>query len=107
MAARTNMHLALLEIAFNAAGPDGRPLLASIPLDAHTPALEQIMRHGQQAGELRNFDIEVMAGLLRSAVTHTMVLALRANPAIDLAGYASELATAFHLATSAQITNSQ
>jgi len=36
-----------------------------------------------------------------------MVLALRANPAIDLAGYASELATAFHLATSAQITNSQ
>jgi AcrR family transcriptional regulator len=98
-----NMHLAVLEIAFNAAGPDGRPLLASMPLDAHMPTLEQILRQGRQAGELRNFDIDVMAALLRSAVTHTMVLALRANPTIDLAGYAGELATAFHLATSAGV----
>jgi hypothetical protein len=101
------MHLAVLEIAFNASGPDGRPLLASMPLDAHMPTLEQIVRQGQQAGELRNFDIDVMAALLRSAVTHTMVLALRASPTIDLARYASELATAFHLATSAHATNSQ
>jgi hypothetical protein len=40
-----------------------------------------------------------MAGLLRSAVTHTMVLALRANPRLDLTCYARELAITFDLAT--------
>ena len=56
---------------------------------------------GQLAGELRDFDVHIMAGLVRSAVTHTMVLALRANPGLDLQTYASELATTFDLATRA------
>lgn len=99
MIAHRNLHLAVLEIAFNALGPDGRPLVATMPLETHKPTLEQILLDGQQAGELREFDVQVMAGLLRSAVTHTMVLALRADPALDLGGYASELATAFDLAT--------
>jgi AcrR family transcriptional regulator len=97
--AHRNLHLAILEIAFNALGPDGRPLVASMPLETHKPALEHILRDGQQAGELREFNVQVMAGLLRSAVTHTMVLAQRADPGLDLATYASELATTFDLAT--------
>lgn len=101
MTVHRSLHLAVLEIAFNAFDPDGRPLAATMPLETHKPALEQILRDGQLAGEFREFDVQVMAGLLRSAVTHTMVLALRADPALDLAGYASELATAFHLATRA------
>lgn len=80
MTAHRNLHLAVLEIAFNATAPDGRPLVASMPLETHKPALEQILRHGQDTGELRQFDVNAMAGLLRSAVTHTMLLAERANP---------------------------
>jgi hypothetical protein len=41
----------------------------------------------------------VMAGLLRSAVTHSMVTALRADPALDLTSCASDLTTIFDLAT--------
>jgi hypothetical protein len=70
-----------------------------MPLETHKPTLEHIMRRGQRFGELREFDVHVMAGLLRSAVTHTMVLALRANPGLNLASYAGELATTFDLAT--------
>jgi hypothetical protein len=40
-----------------------------------------------------------MARLLRSAVTHTMVMAIRADPGVDLAAYARELGTTFDLAT--------
>jgi len=98
-----NLHLAVLEIAFNALGPEGQPLVASMPFEAHTPTLEQILRQGQKSGELRRFDIAVMAGLLRSATTHTMVLALRADSDLDLAAYAVELATTFHLATTAHV----
>ena len=96
-----SLHLAILEIAFNALGPDGLPLVASMPLETHNPTIEQILRDGQAAGELRDFDVRVMAGLVRSAVTHTMVLAQRASPGLDLQTYASELATTFDLATRA------
>ncbi|CCH79777.1 Transcriptional regulator, TetR family [Nostocoides japonicum T1-X7] len=99
MSTYTNMHLAVLEVAFNGLGPDGRPLTASIPLETHKPTLERILHDGQVSGELRQFDVRVMAGLLRSAVTHTMVMAQRADPDVDLDSYARELATAFALAT--------
>jgi TetR/AcrR family transcriptional regulator, fatty acid metabolism regulator protein len=96
-----SLHLAVLEIAFNALGPDGLPLVASMPLETQQPALGQILSDGQQAGELRDFDVQVMAGLMRSAVTHTMTLAQRANPGLDLHSYARELTTTFDLATRA------
>ena len=99
MTVHRSLHLAVLEIAFGAVGPDGQPLIATIPLEAYKPTLEQILAHGQDAGELREFDVDVMAGLLRSAATHTMALAVRANPSLDLTTHASELATAFDLAT--------
>ena len=101
MTAHPSLHLAVLEIAFNALGPDGLPLVASMPLETHKPTLEHILLDGQQAGELREFDVQVMAGLVRSAVTHTMLLALRFSPGLDMQVYASELATTFDLATRA------
>lgn len=94
-----NLHLAVLEIASNALDPDGLPLVTSMPLETHKPALEQILLDGQRTGELRDFDVHVMAGLVRSSVTHTMVLAQRANPGLDPHAYARELITAFDLAT--------
>jgi TetR/AcrR family fatty acid metabolism transcriptional regulator len=101
MITHRSLHLAVLEIAFNALGPDGLPLVATMPLETHRPALDQMLRDGQQAGELRDFDVQVMAGLLRSAVTHTMVLAQRANPGLDLQLYVRELTATFDLATRA------
>lgn len=99
--AHRSLHLAVLEIALNALGPDGLPLMASMPLETHKPTLEHILRDGQETGELRDFDVNVMAGLVRSSVTHTMVLAQRASPDLDLHTYARELTTTFDLATRA------
>jgi AcrR family transcriptional regulator len=99
MVVHRSLHLAVLEVAFNAIGPDGRPVAASMPIDVHGAALEEILRQGQRSGELRDFDVAVMAGLLRSAVTHTMVMAHRADPDLDLAAYSAELATTFVVAT--------
>jgi AcrR family transcriptional regulator len=99
MVAHRNLQLAILEIAFNALGPDGRPLAATMPLEVHNSAFEQFLRDAQASGELREFDVQVMAGLLSSAVTHTLVMALRADPGVDLAAYARELGTTFDLAT--------
>lgn len=101
MTAHRSLHLAVLEIGFNALGADGLPLVGSMPLETHKPALEQILRDGQRSGELRDFDVEVMAGLVRSSVTHTMVLAQRVNPGFDAHSYARELTTTFDLATRA------
>lgn len=101
MTVHRSMHLAVLEIALNAVAPDGLPLVASMALDTHKPALEEILLDGQQAGELRDFDVQVMAGLMRLAVTHTMLLAQRANPGLDLHSHARELTTTFDLATRA------
>jgi TetR/AcrR family transcriptional regulator, fatty acid metabolism regulator protein len=102
MIAHRNMNLAVLEIARSALAPDGTPLVASIPLETYKPTLEQILRDGQTSGELGEFDVQVMAGLLRSAVTHTMVMAQRADLAVDLAFYARQLGTVFDLATRPQ-----
>jgi AcrR family transcriptional regulator len=99
MTAHRNMNLAILEIGFNALDADVRPLLASMSMELHKPTLEQILLDGQASGELREFDVEVVAGLLRSAVYHTMTMAQRADPAADLASYARELGAFFDLAT--------
>lgn len=48
---------------------------------------------------IAEFDVEVMAGLPRSAVAHTMVIALRVGPSVELAAYVRERGTTFDLAT--------
>lgn len=99
MTAHRNMNLAILEIAANALDADVRPLLVSMSMDLQRAALEQILLEGQAAGELGEFDVQVVAGLLRSAVFHTMTMAQRADPGVDLTAYARELGTVFDLAT--------
>jgi hypothetical protein len=74
-------------------------MAATMPLEVHNSAFEQSPRDAQASGELREFDIDVMTALLRSAVTHTMVMAMRADPGVDLAAYARELGATFDLAT--------
>lgn len=99
MITRKPLHLAVMEIGFNAVGPDGRPQVASLPLNASEP-LEAVLREGQRTGELGEFDVTVMADLLRSAAHQTMPLALRANPDLDIPAYARALAVIFDQAIS-------
>ena len=91
------LHVAVIEIAFNATSADGRPLVATMPLQAPDPSVEDILRQGQRDGEFRDFDVGVVAGVVRSAVTHAMVMAQRAHPGADLDAYAGELVRLFDL----------
>jgi rifampicin phosphotransferase len=54
-----SLHVAVIEIAFNATSADGRPLVATMPLQAPEPSVEDILRQGQRDGELRDFDVGV------------------------------------------------
>lgn len=92
-----SLHLAVIEIAFNATSADGRPLVATMPLQAPEPSVEAILRQGQRDGEFRDFDVDVVGGVVRSAVTHAMVLRLRRDPGADIGGYAEELVRLFDL----------
>ncbi len=69
-----SLHVAVIEIAFNATSADGRPLVATMPLQAPEPSVEDILRQGQRDGELRDFDVGVVGGVMRSAITHAMVM---------------------------------
>ena len=64
---------------------------------APDPSVEDILRQGQRDGEFRDFDVGVVAGVVRSAVTHAMVMAQRAHPGADLDAYAGELVRLFDL----------
>jgi TetR/AcrR family transcriptional regulator, fatty acid metabolism regulator protein len=92
-----SLHVAVIEIAFNATSADGRPLVATMPLRAPEPSVEDILRQGQRDGELRDFDVGVVGGVIRSAVTHAMVMQQRADPGTDLGAYAEELVRLFDL----------
>ena len=92
-----SLHVAVIEIAFNATSADGRPLVATMPLQAPQPSVENILRQGQRDGELRDFDVGVVGGVIRSAVTHAMVMQQRADPGTDLGAYAEELIRLFDL----------
>jgi AcrR family transcriptional regulator len=91
------LHVAVLEIAFNATSADGRPLIATMPLEAPEPSVEDILRQGQRDGEFRDFDVAVVAGVVRAAVTRDMAMRQRADPGIDLRAYAGELMRLFEL----------
>ena len=92
-----SLHVAVIEIALNATSADGRPLVATMPLQAPEPSIEDILLQGQRDGELRNFDVGVVAGVIRSAITHAMAMRQRANPGTDLSAYAEELVRLFDL----------
>jgi TetR/AcrR family fatty acid metabolism transcriptional regulator len=92
-----SLHVAVIEIALNATAADGRPLVATMPLQAPEPSVEEILRQGQRDGELRDFDVTAVAGVIRSAITHAMSMRQRADPGTDLAAYADELVRLFDL----------
>ena len=60
--------------------------------------VEEILRAGQAAGEFRGFDTKVMSTLIQRAIDGLPFL-LAAEPDLDLNAYASEVFTAFDLAT--------
>ena len=55
------------------------------------------MRQGQRDREFRDFDVEVVGGVVRAAITHDMVMRQRKDPATDLGAYAEELVRLFDL----------
>lgn len=97
VAEHRSLHVAVIEIALNATSADGRPLVATMPLQAPEPSVEDILRQGQRDGEFRDFDVAVVGGVVRSAVTHAMVMRHRDDPAADLRAYAEELIRLFDL----------
>ncbi|UFN46425.1 TetR/AcrR family transcriptional regulator [Nocardioides okcheonensis] len=86
---------ALLQVAM--AGAGGSAMDAPSDL-SH---LERILRGGQEAGEMRSFDVAVMATTIQRAV-ETVPLALQADPDLDCAAYARELVELFDRATRAE-----
>jgi len=60
--------------------------------------IEAILRHGQQDGELRDFDPVVMATLIQRAVDGLPLL-MASTPDLDLAAYAQEVVALFELGT--------
>lgn len=95
--AHPSLHTAVIQIALNATASDGTPLVATLPLRAPEPAVEDILRKGQEDGEFRDFDVAVVAGVVRSAVTHDMAMRQRDDPDVDLTAYAEELVSLFDL----------
>jgi hypothetical protein len=66
VAEHRSLHLAVIEIAFNATSADGRPLVAAMSLLAPEPSIEDIFLHGQRDREFRqDFDVEVVGGVVR------------------------------------------
>lgn len=92
-----SLHVATVEIALNAIAADGRPLVATMSLQAPEPSVEDILRQGQRDGELREFDVAVVAWVIRSAITHALSLREREDPGADPAAYAEELVRLFDL----------
>ena len=92
-----SLHVAVIEIGLNATSADGRPLIATMPLRAPEPSVEDILRQGQRDGDFRDFDVQVVGGVVRSALTRDMVVRQRNDPGIDLQAYAEELVRLFEL----------
>src|ERR1700722_14514298 len=53
-----SLHVAVIEIGLNATSADGRPLIATMPLRAPEPSVEDILRQGQRDGEFRDFNVQ-------------------------------------------------
>jgi AcrR family transcriptional regulator len=85
---------AVIEIAANARTDEGAPLLRAEPAADPIVLLTALFRDGQEAGEFRAFDPEVMAVTLRAAID-----AAASTPDLDPYAYGTELVTLFILAT--------
>jgi len=81
---------AVLEITANARTDDGTPLVELPEIDDPVARLAAMFRDGQQAGEFRRFDPQVMAVTLRAAID-----AAATRPGLDPHAYAAELVALF------------
>jgi AcrR family transcriptional regulator len=85
---------ALLQVAMAGAGG------ATTQEPSDISHLERILHDGQERGEMRDFDTQVMATTIQRAV-ETVPFMLQADPDLDCASYARELVELFDRATRA------
>lgn len=95
-----NEMIALYEITVNVRLPDGKLRYRRTITDPILKALERILKKGQENGEFRDFDCQVMAVTIRLAIDNLPLLLL-ADPELDVDLYARELVILFDRATRA------
>ena len=83
--------VALGEIIAHQHTPDGKPRWTIADNEGLYRGLEQMYRDGQRAGQFREFDTRVMAITVQAALDSMMAYYV-ANPELDLAAYAEQLA---------------
>ncbi|WP_152365197.1 TetR/AcrR family transcriptional regulator [Microlunatus speluncae] len=86
-----SMLIALGQVAGNLRRSDGRLHFGAESNEALYPGLEQMYQHGQQAGELRDFDVRVMA-ITQQAAIDAMFAYWGNHPDHDLVAHADRLA---------------
>ncbi|MFF4953183.1 TetR/AcrR family transcriptional regulator [Streptomyces chattanoogensis] len=91
---------ALGEIFSHFRTADGAPRYGIASSEPIYVALEKVFQEGQQSGELRAFDVRVMAVSLQAGIDN-MFAYWSAHPEHDLTAYARELAGIFEHATRA------
>jgi hypothetical protein len=93
--------VAAVQIASNLpAGSEDRRLGRSTPDDFAVVLLAQLFRQGQAAGEMRDFDPDVMAVTVRAAIDAAVLRATADQ--VDLRAYAEELVQLFEHATGSE-----
>jgi TetR/AcrR family transcriptional regulator, fatty acid metabolism regulator protein len=95
MATHRQHTLALMEIVTNHRTGLPAPFVAAY--QSGLAMLETHMREGQRTGEFREFSTGVMAATIRAAID-AVPAQMAADPGLDLAAYADELATSIDLA---------
>jgi hypothetical protein len=99
VAENRNHVLAVVEIALNARGADGRPLYDSSIRETGAAALRRLLINFQSTGDFRaDFDPDVMALAIRAALD-AVPARLARDPGLDLGRYGRGLADLFQAAT--------
>ena len=100
MAENRNHVVATVEIALNARAADGSRLFSAAFQDRSVASARELLVHFQRTGEFRaSFDPLVMARAIRAGIDNVASL-LVADPGLDIAHHARELADLFVRAAS-------
>ncbi|WP_224388091.1 TetR/AcrR family transcriptional regulator [Pseudonocardia sp. ICBG1293] len=86
--------VALTEVLTTARDAHGRPRYGDAFNEPYYQALEETFRTGQESGELRDFDVRVMAVTVQAAI-ESMVAYSDGHPDHDIAAHAEQLAELF------------
>ena len=90
--------LALLEIVQSARTESGKPVFNGGVIETDLKSLEQVLLQGQQQGEFRAFDVQIMAAAILS-IRNGALAQIAADPNLDYTRYADELVTLVDQAT--------